>query len=263
MAPKGSKPRGSRGEPESRGRALTRGPTGSQVPPVRPIRLLRLWLIETDAYEGDGCDSSIIHARPIRSAARGKCHCPVRHCSHGNDMVQATPSRISSLEFPARGSPQDLGPGTTASRGRANSPSKQNSPTRWGESPASSRGGSPIRMPEVSMAHTETWLSMKHPDMLSASERVMHHNLTNVAMRLDNMQQGFIRFASVRMTGKSPYAFSEPPLSSRPHDLPLLDNFVFFLLSLSPRPWAGVVLTTCDRQERCCQGHRRSRDGRQ
>ncbi|KAK3116379.1 hypothetical protein LTR53_003298 [Teratosphaeriaceae sp. CCFEE 6253] len=54
-----------------------------------------------------------------------------------------------------------------------------------------------------SIANTANWLSMKNPDSLSASERVIHHNLTLLAKGLDALSQAFIRFANTRMAGKA------------------------------------------------------------
>lgn len=114
---------------------------------------------------------------------------------------KATPAPLQT-KFPQLAIPGQTG-APQLSPGARSSPDK--SPSRIESSPTRSN------VPGLT-THSAQWLSMKMPDMLSASERVMHHNLANLAVRIDQLQQGFTRFASSRQAGKqySALAFALP-----------------------------------------------------
>jgi len=75
-------------------------------------------------------------------------------------------------------------------------------------SPTGSFSADAMRLPGGDTTLTPEWLSMKHPDMLSASERVLHHNLANVAIRLDQVQRAFQLSGILREAGKFPLSLS-------------------------------------------------------
>ncbi|KAK3114274.1 hypothetical protein LTR53_007559 [Teratosphaeriaceae sp. CCFEE 6253] len=104
---------------------------------------------------------------------------------------------LTPTVMPAAGTPQHLPPKTTSAiKQRSISPTKTDAATDR------SYSMSPIRMAEGSVTGTAKYLSVKYPDMLSAADRVLHHNMAVVADEIGGIKQALVRFASARLTGK-------------------------------------------------------------
>ena len=125
-----------------------------------------------------------------------------RHLAYHHQKV--TPAKLT---LPKPDTPTYFPPSAAASDSSRASPA-------FSYGVARSTDNSPVRVPSGSAAYTEKWLSMKFPDMLSASDRVLHHNLAILAERQDGIQQALIKFAGVRTSGKGIVAVPRATLMS-------------------------------------------------
>ncbi|KAK5138099.1 hypothetical protein LTR08_004793 [Meristemomyces frigidus] len=76
---------------------------------------------------------------------------------------------------------------------------------------------------------------MKHPDLLSAADRCLHNNIAVSANEISELKQAFMKFASVRFTGRS-------KATAREMDSPaVLDENAGITLQLDQEDFIGVL----------------------